>query len=553
MKHAAFFKGLRHCLILHSAFSILHCGAAPLEWECDWPGAKSQQFSLYHGESATFRPRWRVNGVAATNIAVEAVYVQTNGMADAWWTLDGATFAPSNDVGAAQYRFFLRASDGSGILYRANGTLRMLDSPGFEPAAVALPTKRLDFAGIDVVNAPWPQAVSNIVTKSFVEDLGISGGGGEPGDYANVSNKAVNAVQPEALAGATNALAAAVADGYIPSANSDLPTLDLDWLFCKRTESGGISVFGLVKDYLLELAEAAAAVSTPGDYASVSNKAVNAVQPAQLDDALDSMMDDVRDEITLRLTSTNAYISVSNGVTRIYEVDGATRTLKWEWDMGFAAISNQVAELVTQMAGKIDNPRRWADWGASGLANTFPDAVALDRAAVYFGSTNVTWATSGGFAVLTSHMPATASGTASQFRIGVDADDWFGMEVTASYLVDAHADSFSVVDAAGGKTATITTDYDASFESTSPVVYYTQALGEPFAQLNTGVSWSHNASTGVSTVTILGLTGASGGKLAENCAVSVIAPANTPADVQEYHLPIYHALCAMLESHFFEE
>ena len=51
----------------------------------------------------------------------------------------------------------------------------------------------------------------------------------------------------------------------------------------------------------------------------------------------------------------------------------------------------------------------------------------------------------------------------------------------------------------------------------------------------------------------IALTGGTGGKLAENCAVSVIAPANTPADVQEYHLPIYHALCAMLESHFFEE
>ena len=51
----------------------------------------------------------------------------------------------------------------------------------------------------------------------------------------------------------------------------------------------------------------------------------------------------------------------------------------------------------------------------------------------------------------------------------------------------------------------------------------------------------------------LALTGGTGGRLAENCDVSIIAPANTPADVQEYHLPIYHALCAMLESHFFEE
>ena len=51
----------------------------------------------------------------------------------------------------------------------------------------------------------------------------------------------------------------------------------------------------------------------------------------------------------------------------------------------------------------------------------------------------------------------------------------------------------------------------------------------------------------------LGLTGGTGGRLAELCDCAVIAPAHTPADVQEYHLPIYHALCAMLEAKFFEE
>ena len=76
-----------------------------------------------------------------------------------------------------------------------------------------------------------------------------------------------------------------------------------------------------------------------------------------------------------------------------------------------------------------------------------------------------------------------------------------------------------------------------------------------------GISTSGNARNvlrAVQTAKTLGiralaLTGGTGGKLAENCDVSIVAPANTPADVQEYHLPISHALCAMLESHFFEE
>ncbi|MBQ1258263.1 MAG: SIS domain-containing protein [Clostridia bacterium] len=54
-------------------------------------------------------------------------------------------------------------------------------------------------------------------------------------------------------------------------------------------------------------------------------------------------------------------------------------------------------------------------------------------------------------------------------------------------------------------------------------------------------------------MTAIALTGGTGGRLKELCDVSVIAPGNCPADVQECHLPIYHTLCAMLESAFFDE
>lgn len=52
-------------------------------------------------------------------------------------------------------------------------------------------------------------------------------------------------------------------------------------------------------------------------------------------------------------------------------------------------------------------------------------------------------------------------------------------------------------------------------------------------------------------LTVLALTGGTGGKLKETADVSVIVQGNCPADVQELHLPAYHALCAMLEEHFF--
>lgn len=54
-------------------------------------------------------------------------------------------------------------------------------------------------------------------------------------------------------------------------------------------------------------------------------------------------------------------------------------------------------------------------------------------------------------------------------------------------------------------------------------------------------------------LTVIGLTGRTGGRLKNLCDCVLAAPADTPADVQELHLPIYHTLCAMLEAHFFNE
>ena len=50
----------------------------------------------------------------------------------------------------------------------------------------------------------------------------------------------------------------------------------------------------------------------------------------------------------------------------------------------------------------------------------------------------------------------------------------------------------------------------------------------------------------------IGLTGHSGGALKAVCEVTICAPAEGAAAVQERHLPIYHALCAALEAEFFD-
>jgi len=53
---------------------------------------------------------------------------------------------------------------------------------------------------------------------------------------------------------------------------------------------------------------------------------------------------------------------------------------------------------------------------------------------------------------------------------------------------------------------------------------------------------------GIKTV---GLLGRDGGEMKSLCDVAILAPGRNTQEIQERHLPIYHALCLMLEEAFF--
>lgn len=55
---------------------------------------------------------------------------------------------------------------------------------------------------------------------------------------------------------------------------------------------------------------------------------------------------------------------------------------------------------------------------------------------------------------------------------------------------------------------------------------------------------------GLRTIT---LTGKDGGKAGEISEITIIAPSQVTYQIQEYHLPIYHCLCLMLEDCYFTE
>jgi D-sedoheptulose 7-phosphate isomerase len=100
----------------------------------------------------------------------------------------------------------------------------------------------------------------------------------------------------------------------------------------------------------------------------------------------------------------------------------------------------------------------------------------------------------------------------------------------------------------------VANDLDASLVFAQQVL----ALGRPGDCL-LGISTSGNAANVVAAFHVaraldmrtVALTGRTGGRLAPLADVAVRVPADATPDVQELHLPAYHALCLALEERFF--
>lgn len=54
-------------------------------------------------------------------------------------------------------------------------------------------------------------------------------------------------------------------------------------------------------------------------------------------------------------------------------------------------------------------------------------------------------------------------------------------------------------------------------------------------------------------ITVIALTGEAGGALAKEADVAIRVPEKETYRVQEYHLPVYHYICAAVEAHFFKD
>ena len=152
-------------LITILAIGTLAASAAvPLHWTVESSRTSLAQLEAYHGETLDIAATMQTYGKPLSLDGKTAVlYYQTNGMEQAWWSVNGTcsgstarvTFTPAMDPGASILNLFLSVQDG-GNNYRAHARLKMLGSPGADANVIEPPIVTLDFSRIGLIlNAPY--------------------------------------------------------------------------------------------------------------------------------------------------------------------------------------------------------------------------------------------------------------------------------------------------------------------------------------------------------------------------------------------------------------
>ena len=175
---------------LAAALQLAAIAAVPVAWT-NSPGMPPYPIKpVPHGSTVDLAVT--LKGYTTPPIADGAdvrLWYQTNGMGSAWWsapaTFDGSTitasFGPAQDCGADRVSLFFGAP--SNVF--ASAVLRLTHAPGFAPNAIETPVTVLDFAGVEIANAPY---YTKSETDSKIVELAPA-----PGNYSVVSNAAVNA------------------------------------------------------------------------------------------------------------------------------------------------------------------------------------------------------------------------------------------------------------------------------------------------------------------------------------------------------------------------
>jgi D-sedoheptulose 7-phosphate isomerase len=189
------------------------------------------------------------------------------------------------------------------------------------------------------------------------------------------------------------------------------------------------------------------------------------------------------------------------------------------------------------------------------------EAAFAAMAGAHAGGNKILFCGNGGSAADCGHwMGELVKGFGRPRRLGADDDAWFrerGPADLGGLLAEKLQQGFRAIDltAFGSSLTAVANDNDAALV----FAQLTFALGQP-GDVLVGITTSGNSRNVLAALvaarrrrmTTLLLTGPGGGRAAPLADVSILAPGGSTAIVQEAHLPIYHALCLMLEAEFFD-
>lgn len=150
--------------------------AVPVRWTVETSRVQPAVFDVVRGESIALEATLQSYGKPLEAAPEDAwrIYWQTNGMGSTWWSAPAratgnvlrASWTPAMDPGAQAVTGFIGST---GDNYRASFQLRFRHGPGATPNALPLPTTRIDFAAVEVANAPWIEEESDPTVPAWAK------------------------------------------------------------------------------------------------------------------------------------------------------------------------------------------------------------------------------------------------------------------------------------------------------------------------------------------------------------------------------------------------
>ena len=150
--------------------------AVPVRWTVETSRVQPAVFDVVRGESIALEATLQSYGKPLETAPDDAwrIYWQTNGMGSTWWSAPAratgnvlrASWTPAMDPGAPAVTGFIGST---GDNYRASFQLRFRHGPGALPNALPLPTTRIDFAAVEVANAPWLEEESDPTVPAWAK------------------------------------------------------------------------------------------------------------------------------------------------------------------------------------------------------------------------------------------------------------------------------------------------------------------------------------------------------------------------------------------------